>query len=214
MTPALILSLLDYVGVAVFAVTGALAASRKQLDIMAFCFFGVATGVGGGTLRDLLLGETPVFWVRDPTYVVVAIISAAIIYFTAHFFYENWSRFRLLLWADAVGLAAYAIMGAAKALNAGTPAVPAIILGGMTASFGGVLRDLLAGEPSIIIRREVYITAALAGAAVFVLLDRFGLPFWSSAILGASIAFGIRAGALIYGWALPVYRARPGRDPK
>ncbi|WP_181700452.1 trimeric intracellular cation channel family protein [Chthonobacter albigriseus] len=207
------LSLLDYLGVAVFAVTGALAASRKQLDIIAFCFFGVAAGVGGGTLRDLLLGTVPVFWIRNPTYVVVAIAVSVAVFFVAHYFYENWSRYRLLLWLDAVGMSAYAVMGASKAHAAGAPFVPAVIMGGMTAAFGGVIRDILAGEPSIIIRREIYITAAMVGAAVHLALLAVQVPFWVSAVTGAVIAFLIRGGALAYGWTLPAYRNPPGRDP-
>jgi uncharacterized membrane protein YeiH len=212
MDGATLLSVLDYIGVAVFAVTGALAASRKQLDIIAFCFFGVAAGLGGGTLRDLLLGRVPVFWISDPTYVVVAILVSVAIFFSAHWFYEGWSRYRMLLWADAVGMSAYAIMGTAKALAAGAPAVPAVIMGGMTAAFGGVIRDVIAGEPSILVRPEVYITAAIAGASMFIVLMWVGLPFWFAAILGALIAFAVRAGALLFGWSLPAYRSRPGRD--
>lgn len=208
-----ILSVLDYVGVAVFAITGALAASRKQLDVMAFVFFGVATGVGGGTLRDILLGQLPVFWIERPAYVVVAVAVAVLVYFTAHFFYQNWSRYRLLLWADAVGLSAYAVMGAAKAMAVGAPPVPAVIMGAMTATFGGVIRDILAGEPTVLLRQEVYVTAALAGAVTHVVLIETGVPFWMAAAAGVVTAFAVRAGALLRGWRLPVYRSRPGRDP-
>lgn len=211
-TPTLF-AFLDYLAIAVFAVTGALAASRKELDIVAFCFFGIAAGLGGGTLRDLLLGELPVFWVVRPAYVVVAVAASVVVFFTAHVFYENWSRYRLLLWADAVGMAAYAVMGAAKALAAGAPAVPAVVMGATTAAFGGVIRDVVAGEPSVLLRREIYISAALAGAAAHVLLVRAGAPFWAAASVGAGIAFVIRAGALARGWSLPIYRPRPGRDP-
>ncbi len=214
MDAATILGVLDYVGVAVFAVTGALAASRKELDIVAFCFFGLAAGLGGGTLRDILLGQLPIFWIREPTYAVVAILAAVAVFFTAHWFYRTWSRYRLLLWADAVGMSSYAIMGTAKALAAGAPAVPAIIMGGMTAAFGGVIRDVIAGEPSVLIRREVYITAAFAGAAAHVLMVRLGVPFWAAAVGGAAIAFAVRAGALVFGWTLPGYRSRPGRDSR
>lgn len=206
-----ILSLLDYLGIAVFAMTGALAASRKQLDIVAFCFFGVAAGLGGGTLRDVLLGQLPVFWIARPTYVVVAVAASIFVFFTAHFFYETWSRYRLLLWADAVGLAAYAVMGAAKALAAGAPAVPAVIMGAMTATFGGIIRDMVAGEPSVLLRREIYVSAAFAGAAAYVGLTLSGAPFWSAALAGAAVAFFIRAGALARGWTLPIYKPRPGR---
>nr|WP_075216935.1 trimeric intracellular cation channel family protein [Mongoliimonas terrestris] len=206
-----ILPLLDYLGVAVFAVSGALAASRKQLDLVAFCFFGVATGVGGGTLRDLVLG-LPVFWIEDQTYVVAAVLAAVVIYFTAHLFHAAWSRYRLLLWADAVGMAAYAVMGAAKALEAGAPAVPAVMLGAVTASFGGVIRDILANEPSVLLRREIYISAAIAGAALFVALAGLGVAASVAALAGGALAFGVRGGALAFDWRLPAYRNPPGRS--
>lgn len=205
---SVLLQFLDYVGVAVFAATGALAASRKQLDIVAFVFFAAVTGVGGGTLRDLLL-DIPVFWVGDPAYLLVPLVVALIVYFSAHLVE---SRYRILLWCDAVGLSAYAVLGAAKTLNANASAADALALGVLTATFGGVIRDVLAGEPSVILRRELYITAAFAGAAAFVLLAGIGAPFWTAVTAGVLIAFAVRAGALLRGWALPVYRGRPGRD--
>lgn len=205
---SILLQTLDYVGIAVFAATGALAASRKQLDIVAFVFFAGVTAVGGGTLRDLLL-DVPVFWVRSPAYLAIPLVVAALVYFTAHLLE---SRYRVLLWADAVGLGAYAVVGAAKTLAVGTSAADALALGILTATFGGVIRDVLAGEPSVILRRELYITCAFAGALTFVVLAGVGAPFWTGATAGFLVAFGVRAGALGWGWALPVYRARPGRD--
>lgn len=207
---SILLQILDYVGIAVFAATGALAASRKQLDIVAFVFFAAVTAIGGGTLRDVLL-DVPVFWVRNPPYLAIPLAVALVVYFTAHLFE---SRYRVLLWADAVGLAAYAVVGAAKTLSVGASAPDALALGILTATFGGVIRDVLAGEPSVILRRELYITAAFAGALVFVVMAAIGAPFWTGASLGFIVAFGVRAGALTWGWALPVYRARPGRDSR
>jgi uncharacterized membrane protein YeiH len=203
-----ILQVIDYVGIAVFAATGALAASRKQLDIVAFIFFATVTATGGGTLRDILL-DVPVFWVRNPIYLAIPLAVAMLVYFTAHMVE---SRYRILLWADAIGLAAYAVVGAAKTLSAGASVADALMLGVLTASFGGVIRDVLAGEPSVILRRELYITAAFAGALAFVLLASIAAPFWAAAAAGFLVAFGVRAGALVRGWALPVYRTRPGRD--
>lgn len=202
------LQLLDYVGIAVFAAAGALAASRKQLDFVAFVFFATVTAVGGGTLRDLLLG-VPVFWIGRPVYLAITLAAALLVYFTAHLFE---SRYHALLWADAVGLAAYAVVGAAKTLAAGGSAADALVLGVLTATLGGVLRDVLAGEPSVLLRRELYISAAFAGAAGFVALAALNVPFWVAAALGFALAFFVRAGALLWGWALPVYRTRPGRD--
>lgn len=203
-----LLQVLDYVGIGVFAATGALAASRKQLDLVAFIFFATVTAIGGGTLRDVLL-DVPVFWVRSPLHLAIPLCVAVLVYFTAHLFE---SRYRVLLWADAIGLAAYSVVGAAKTLNVGASIADALALGVLTATFGGVIRDVLAGEPSVILRRELYITAAFAGALAFVLLAGIGAPFWSAATAGFLVAFGVRAGALSWGWALPVYRTRPGRD--
>ena len=152
---------LDYAGIAVFAATGALAASRKQLDIIGFLFLAGTTGIGGGTLRDLILGA-PVFWVKNSAYVQVCAAVAILVYFSAH---RVESRWKLLLWLDAVGLSVYAVMGAAKGLAAtGSPTI-AVVTGVLTATFGGILRDMLAGEPSVLLRPEIYVTAAMAGAA-------------------------------------------------
>ncbi|MDH6230724.1 putative membrane protein YeiH [Mesorhizobium soli] len=205
-----ILQLLDYAGVAVFAATGALAASRKQLDIIGFLFLGSITGIGGGTFRDLILGK-PVFWVGNPAYVLVCACIAVLVFFTAHLVE---SRYKLLLWLDAVGLSAYAAMGAAKGLDAsGSPTV-AIVMGMLTATFGGILRDLLAGEPSVLLRPEVYVSAALIGASVFTFADLLGAPVSVSAPLAFAAAFLVRGGALKFGWSFPTYRSRPGRRPE
>lgn len=204
------LAYLDYLGVAVFAATGALAASRRELDIVAFIFFAAVTGIGGGTLRDVLLDTGPVFWISDPFYLAVAAAVGVLVYFTAHF---AESRYRVLLWADAIGMAAYAVLGAAKALSVDAPAGTALVMGLMTATFGGLLRDVIAGEPSVMLRREVYVTAAFAGASTFVVLVEMATPFWSAALIAFAVGFAVRAGALIWGWRLPVYRQRAGRPP-
>lgn len=206
-----LLGFLDYAGVAVFAATGALAASRKQLDLIGFVFFAAVTGIGGGTLRDLVLGRAPVFWVINPTYILVCVSMAVLVFFTAHLFE---SRYRLLLWLDALGLSAYCVMGAAKGLAAtGSPTV-AIVTGTLTATFGGVLRDLLAGEPSVLLRPEVYVSCALAGSSVFTVVHFMGLPIYVSCGAGALTAFAIRSGAIVFGWTVPPYRPRPGRLPE
>ena len=205
-----ILELLDYTGVAVFAATGALSASRKQLDIIGFVFLAAATGIGGGTFRDVILGATPVFWVVNPTYLLVCVAVALIVFVLSH---RIESRYRLLLWLDAMGLSAYCVMGAAKGLAAtGSPTV-AITTGVLTASFGGILRDLLANEPSVLLRPEVYVTAALAGASGFTAAMAAGAPLWAASAIGIGTAFVVRGGALRFGWRFPVYKPRPGRHP-
>ena len=203
-----LLMALDYAGVGLFAATGALTASRKQLDLIGFLFFAAVTGLGGGTLRDIVLGRVPVFWVIDPTYILICVMTGAFVYLTAH--RVEW-RYRLLIWLDAVGLAAYSVLGAAKGLAAtGSPTI-AIVTGALTAAFGGILRDLLANEPSVLLRPEIYITAALAGAGGFTAAHALGLPLYVSSGLGVMIAFGLRGGALYYGWIMPRYKPRAGR---
>ena len=174
------IALLDYAGVAVFAATGALAASRKQLDIIGFLFLASVTGIGGGTFRDLIL-NVPVFWVGNRDYVLICAVVAVLVFFTAH---RVESRYKLLLWLDAIGLAAFSVMGAAKGLAITGSPVVSIITGMLTATFGGILRDLLAGEPSVLLRPEIYVTAALAGAAIFTLGDVAGLPQIVSGLAG------------------------------
>lgn len=202
--------LLDYCGVAVFAATGALAASRKQLDLIGFLFLASVTGIGGGTFRDLVLG-VPVFWVVHSNYLIVCAAVAVLVFFTAHLVE---SRYRLLLWLDAVGLSAYAVMGATKGLAASGSTAVALITGILTATFGGILRDLLAGEPSVLLRPEIYVTAALAGSAIYVGLDLAGATPMLSSAAGFAGAFLLRGGALWFGWCFPTYRARPGRRPE
>jgi uncharacterized membrane protein YeiH len=203
-----LLQFLDYAGVAVFAATGALAASRKHLDIIGFLFLASLTGIGGGTLRDLILGATPVFWVQNSAYLAVCILTGVAIYFTAPLFEY---RYRLLLWLDALGLSAYCVMGAALGLAAGAPPLAAIVTGMMTATFGGILRDVVSGEPSVLLRREIYVTAAVAGASVHVVMAIAGAPFELSIVVAVVCAFAIRGGALRYGWTMPGYRHRLGR---
>lgn len=208
--PMSLLSFLDYAGVALFAATGALSASRKQLDLIGFLFFAAVTGIGGGTLRDIILGRVPVFWVLNPTYIIICAIVGVLFFFTAHLFE---SRYRLLIWLDAVGLSAYCVMGAAKGMAAtGSPTV-AIVTGALTATFGGILRDLLANEPSVLLRPEIYVTAALVGAGVFTAANATMLPLYASAGLGVVAAFAVRGGALWFGWTFPTYHHKPGRHP-
>ncbi|WP_322419380.1 trimeric intracellular cation channel family protein [Mesorhizobium huakuii] len=204
------IALLDYAGVAVFAATGALAASRKQLDIIGFLFLASVTGIGGGTFRDLIL-NVPVFWVGNRDYVLICAVVAVLVFFTAH---RVESRYKLLLWLDAIGLAAFSVMGAAKGLAITGSPVVSIITGMLTATFGGILRDLLAGEPSVLLRPEIYVTAALAGAAIFTLGDVAGLPQIVSGLAGFVVALAVRGGALRFGWSFPSYKSRPGRRPE
>lgn len=196
-----VLAVLDMAGVAVFAVSGALAAARIKQTIVTFAFFATVTGLGGGTLRDLLIGA-PVFWVGRSDYLGICLVCAAAVWLLRA---DRW-RMDALLWFDALGLGAYTVLGAAKALERGVPPLPSIAMGVLTASFGGIIRDILAGEPSVLLRREIYVSAAAVGAATYVVLAMAGLSMWPAAIAGAAAGFGLRAVAISTGLSLPGYR--------
>ncbi|MBL8549510.1 MAG: trimeric intracellular cation channel family protein [Hyphomonadaceae bacterium] len=194
---------LDYLSVAVFALTGALAAARDRHDIVTFWFFAVVTGIGGGTLRDLLIGA-PVFWIGDPTYLGIGLLAAIAVWFTA----EHLERQAALNWLDAAGLAAYAVIGAGKALAFGVDPIVAVAMGVITGCFGGVLRDVLAGRASILLKREIYVSAALLAALAFVgLLAAGAAPVWAGAS-GAVAGFALRAAAMVWKLALPGFKAK------
>jgi uncharacterized membrane protein YeiH len=197
----------DYAAVAVFSASGALAAARGRYDIVTFGFFGAMTGIGGGTLRDLLLGA-PVFWVSRPTYLLVCLAAAAAVWV----FGPGRGRERVLLWLDALGVSAYAVVGALKATSLGAPPVSAAVMGVLTAAFGGIIRDVLAGEPSVLLRRELYVTPAVVGSSAFVGLHMAGVMTMLAGLAGFVLAFGVRAGAILYGWALPPFPGRPPAD--
>ena len=192
---------LDYFGIAVFAISGALLAAEKRQTLVTFFFFAVVTGVGGGTLRDLLIGA-PVFWVHTNATLLICIGAALGVWLVSN------RRFaaRALDWFDAAGLAAYATYGSAKALAYGVAPVPAFAMGVLTACFGGIVRDVLAGEPSILMRPELYVTAAALAAGLFVGLTLLGTPLWLAAAISAFAGFGLRALAISRGWKLPRYK--------
>ena len=201
--PQTVLSALDFAGVAVFAATGALAAAREKHDLVTFAFFASITGVGGGTLRDLLLG-LPVFWVQDWRYIAVCLLAALGIWLTGQ---RDW-RFRALLWLDAAGLGAYGVMGAAKAEAIEAAPLLCVVMGALTACFGGVVRDLLAGQPSILLRREITVSAAILAATLYMALRMRDVALWPAAAVAAVAGFALRAGALQWGWSLPGFPAR------
>ncbi|MBV9046369.1 MAG: trimeric intracellular cation channel family protein [Alphaproteobacteria bacterium] len=191
---------LDYIGVAVFAVTGALAAARSRHDVVTFAAFAIMTGIGGGTLRDLLIG-VPVFWVHGSgyLYLYVCLLAALAVWVVGE---RPW-RTKALDWFDAVGLAAYAVLGAAKALEAGVAPPVAVVMGTLTATFGGIMRDTLAGQPSALLKREIYITAAVLAAIVYVAAVTFGLDARIAGAIAFLGGFAVRAGAIARGWTLP-----------
>ena len=195
------LSFLDYVGISVFALSGALLAAKKKQDFITFIFFAVVTGVGGGTARDLLIGA-PVFWVHQNWILLACLGSALLVWMTPMWMWGG----RAMIWADAVGIAVYATYGAFKGLAYGIAAIPAVAMGVLTACLGGIVRDQLAGEPSILLRQELYVTAAAVSAIAMVGLHAAGIDNLLAAALAAAIGFALRAAAIIYGWSLPPYR--------
>ena len=197
------IAFVDLVAVGVFAISGALAAAERRLDVLAFLLFGTITGVGGGTLRDLLL-DVPVFWIADTRYLWVCIVLSMLAWYLVPLLR---ARLAVLLWADAVGLALFSVLGAAKAQQLGTAPVVAVVMGVMSATFGGLIRDTLLGRDSVLAGPELYVTAAFGGALGYLLL--IGVPGMDpglALLLAMLPALVLRAGALLYGWRLPAYR--------
>lgn len=195
---ALALALLDRAGVFTFALSGGLAAVRHRLDIFGVVVIALLTAVGGGTLRDLLLDQ-PVFWLNDHVSLLLA-SGAGIAAFLAPGF---WSKIRSLIWIDAVGLSLFAVVGASKALQLGYGFLVVVIMGTMTATAGGLIRDIVCNETPLLLRQDVYATAALAGAATYGLCSVLGAGEPASLAAGAMMAFAIRAAAIRLRMSLP-----------
>ncbi|MBU0645608.1 MAG: trimeric intracellular cation channel family protein [Alphaproteobacteria bacterium] len=205
-----VLSALDYTAVIVFAISGALAASRAQLDIVGFAFVACLTAVGGGTIRDVLLNRDAVFWISDPAYILIATLIATVVFFTAHLFE---SRLKALMWADAIALGVAVAAGAGVALKLGQPPVIIALMGVATGCFGGLMRDVVCNEvPLVLTQGELYASAALAGAVAMIIASYLDFTPIYSYISCAVLTFGLRAGSLIFGWSLPVYKSRPPRS--
>ena len=202
-------ALLDWLGLIAFAISGALVASRKQMDLVGFALLGTVTGIGGGTVRDILLDIHPILWIEHPEYLAICIATSLVVFSTAHLVY---SRLKWLLWADAIGLALFATVGTERAIASGAPPLVAVVMGIVTACVGGIIRDILSQEDSIIFSREIYVTAALAAALSFVCLHAIGIPREIAISISVLAGFGLRSGALIWGWSLPRYRPRPPRQ--
>ena len=205
---ALTLRLLDYAATVVFALTGALVASRSQLDIVGFIFIACLTAVGGGTLRDVLLDRT-VFWMADPLVLALASGAAITVFFTAHLLE---SRYAAMRWLDACALAIAVPAGvaAAQAMGAGWPVV--IVMGVMTGCMGGLMRDVVCNEVPLVLRQgELYVTAAFCGVGAALLTGILGQGGLGPLLACAAVTFTLRAGSMAFGWRLPVYRSPPPR---
>lgn len=205
MTPADLLYLLDLIGVAVFAISGALVAGRKSLDLLGVIVIAVVTAIGGGTIRDVLLDRSPIFWLQNTTYLWVIIGAAA--------FTTVYTRFRkpplkALLIADAFGLALFTVSGAQIAQQVGLPWLSVVLMGAITGAAGGVIRDVLCADIPLILRRDIYATAALAGGGVFVLLQGMGLGALEAGLIASGVIIALRFAAIFWGLRLPTFRLR------
>lgn len=203
------LFLLDHASVLIFALTGALVASRAQLDVVGFAFIACLTAVGGGTVRDVLLDRNPVFWIANPSFIATACAAAILIFFTAHLFE---SRYRLLLWLDSLALAVAVPAGVATAMAMAQPLPIVVIMGMVTGCLGGLMRDVVCNEVPLVLKQgELYVTAAFAGSLAAVATSLVTRQELFILIACAGVTWALRAGSLAFGWRLPVYRARPPR---
>ena len=203
----MLLHLLDLVGVSVFAVSGALAAGRRGLDLLGVLVLGTVTAIGGGTIRDVLLARHPIFWLADPAFLIVIVASALAT--------VAWTRWRppptaALLIADALGLALFSVVGAQIAESASLPAASGILLGTVTGTAGGALRDVLSAEVPLILRKgNLYASAAIAGTASYFLLEAAGMERGPASLLGMAVCATLRFAAIWWGLQLPVFEV-PG----
>ena len=194
---------LDLIGVAVFAISGALAAGRKRLDLLGVIVLGLVTAVGGGTIRDLLLDRHPIFWLADPSYVLV-IVAAALLTVA----YVRWRPppAGALLYADAIGLAMFSVTGAQIAERAGVPALGGIVLGTITGAAGGAVRDVLSAEIPLVLRRgDLYASAAILGTGVYFALAAAGVSRPVATWAGMLVVAGVRLASIAWRLQLPVF---------
>ncbi|WP_424832636.1 trimeric intracellular cation channel family protein [Ruegeria sp.] len=204
------LAVLDYTSVLVFALTGALVASRAQLDLVGFAFIACLTAVGGGTVRDLLLDRHPVFWVGQPDYILIAAAAAVLVFFTAHLVE---SRYNWLIWLDSFALAIAVAAGTGAALSLGQSGVIVVLMGVSTGCLGGLMRDVVCNEVPLVLKQgELYVSCAFAGAIAAVLMNQLGFDELASLGACAATCWALRAGSLLFGWRLPVYKSRPPRQ--
>jgi uncharacterized membrane protein YeiH len=193
-------AILDLIGIAVFAVSGALLAAQLRQTFVTMAFFALVTGVGGGSVRDVLIGA-PVFWVRDPWVAPVCLCAALMIWFTPY----RWWQGKLLEWADAFGMSAYAVLGTAKALAFGIAPVPSVLMGIITGCVGGIIRDMLAGRPSILMRPELYVTAAALASTLCAAGAMLHLPSGLTWTIAALAGFLLRGAAIFWNLGIPLY---------
>ncbi len=197
----IIIELLDYIGTAIFAITGALSAGRKRMDIFGVVVLGCVTALGGGTLRDVILGIHPIFWISNTVYLIVATIAAIGTFFLSRHGVRHQS---VLLYGDAVGLATFTVIGFRQGFEATQLYSIGIIMGVMTGVAGGMIRDILSGEIPLILRQEIYASASLCGASLFALLLHLDMPDTFIALITVGVTLLIRLSAIRWNLSLPV----------
>jgi len=202
--------LLDFLGVAVFAVSAALAAGRKRMDLFGVFVLATVTAIGGGTLRDLVLDVGPVFWVTDPTYLLICAGAVALAFVGRAALARPR---RLLEIADAAGLAVFSVLGTGSSLAAGFHPLVCLLMGVITAVAGGMLRDVIAGDVPLILRSELYATAALVGSATFYGITLLGVAEGNAALVAVGLAFATRCAAIRWGLSLPAFGLAEDDDP-
>jgi uncharacterized membrane protein YeiH len=208
MTLAITLHYLDLLGTVAFAMTGLLAANRKQLDLFGAIVIAMVTAVGGGTLRDLILDQ-PVFWVGENLYIYVVVVTTLLM-----FAYVRWRPMpmRWLMYLDALGLATFSVIGAQKAMALGLSDPIVIMAGIMSGVVGGMIRDVLMGEVPLILRKEIYATASFLGLSLLLLLIDFGLPQDWALVVSVLTILALRVIGLVFNIGLPVFRFAPHAD--
>ena len=204
-----LLYVMDLFGVAVFAITGSLAAGKKRMDLFGVVVLATVTALGGGTLRDLVLGASPVFWVSAPIYLLVAVATAIVTFFLVRF---CGLPLKLLSVADAFGLAVFTVLGTQKALGMSISPGIAVVMGIMTGVVGGIIRDILSGEIPLILRREIYATASLCGAVTFCLVSVYLKNQALAAIASVIVTLGLRLSAIKWEMSLPLYISHEGDE--
>jgi uncharacterized membrane protein YeiH len=195
-----IIYILDLVGTAAFAASGAWVGVRKHMDLFGVLVLGVVTAVGGGTLRDLLLGDIPPFSLKDETYICIA-ITVSLVVFINRVRFEAFEK--PLLYFDAIGLGTFVVIGTTKALDFQLGFLGAVLMGVMTGTAGGVVRDILANQVPLILRREIYASACVAGGVLLIVLLQIGAGRPIAALFAASTVIIVRLLAIHYNWALP-----------
>jgi uncharacterized membrane protein YeiH len=201
-----LLSILSLLGVAFFAASGTLAAGRKSLDLIGVLAIASVTAIGGGTIRDVLLGHHPIFWIREPANLIVIVVSALL---TLVYVRYRSPPERFLLVADALGLALFSILGARIAERDGLAAIVVILMGVITGVAGGVIRDVLTAEVPLVMRRgHLYATAAMFGVSTYLIAQAFGAPVLGAAIFGMAVIVSLRMASIFYGLELPVFTLR------